>query len=790
MSMFLKSKKTRNLEKKGLIGSRKRQKQEETLSHAAEKSSPVAYSILVLLWCATVTILVLPKSKRPFSSLVPNQISSYTIYADFDFSLEDVDKTELDKATAKSNVPLVYRCAPDIMESVLEKSRTSLDAIASPSKSDATKNNGIEPQSSSTEAFLKDFSPEAKSLLALIARDPNQRQRYLEHIKTELIRGIISPEAKSSHKFGQTIRIVDAKGRIRQSQLIKNIPVPTDAAINIAESMTKNYSPTNRDVLKGALRKLAANSLRGNLIYDQEATAKNKTEAAANVPPVIVEIAKGDVLVRKGQVVKRGDIAILEAYMKELDRREGLKNFWRNLINSAVICLVLIASLGVYVRHIHPEVLESNQKIALVGTVIILSSALVYATIEAYNSFSPDLSLRPQYMMVVIPTGLAAILLSVLIGLRIALFAGLFVSIIAALQMDDAYRLIVDGFVVSCVAGYAVRSARNYKDYFIRAALAVCLTTILVNFRQFWSVTESLDVLTWTLGLASLNGIITAIAALILVFLLETLFQVSTDMSLLTLCDYNHPLLKRLQLEAPGTYHHSLMVSTLAEHAAEAIGANPIKARVCALFHDIGKLSQPEYFTENSSGEKDKHSELRPRMSSLVILNHVKEGIDMAIKYKLKKVIRDAIQRHHGTDLVQFFYKRAVEANRDKETHVEEQEYRYSGPLPREKEIVLVSLADACEAASRSLQKPSPAKVEALVWEIMRKRIRNGQLDDADLTFGELAKVRRNFIKTLSTMLHGRISYSMKDEDDDEDDLFKSAKDLAESPQKATSRSI
>jgi len=243
-------------------------------------------------------------------------------------------------------------------------------------------------------------------------------------------------------------------------------------------------------------------------------------------------------------------------------------------------------------------------------------------------------------------------------------------------------------------------------------------------------------------------------------------------MTLLLLCDYNHPLLKRLQLEAPGTYHHSLVVSTLTEHAAQTIGANPIRARVVALFHDIGKVVKPEYFTENQHDGDSKHARLNPRMSSLIILNHVKEGTDMAFKHKLRKIIRDGIQQHHGTDLVFYFYNQALEEARQKNTSVDEHDYRYSGPLPREKEVVILSLADAAEAASRSLQKPTPQKIDALIWEIFRKRIRNGQLDDANLTFGELKKVRESFVSTLTTMMHGRIAYPKDQEENDEGDLF------------------
>ena len=188
-------------------------------------------------------------------------------------------------------------------------------------------------------------------------------------------------------------------------------------------------------------------------------------------------------------------------------------------------------------------------------------------------------------------------------------------------------------------------------------------------------------------------------------------------------------------------------------------------------------MVKPEYFTENQQSEESKHSKLNPRMSSLVILNHVKEGVDMALKHKLRKIIRDGIEQHHGTDLIYYFYQQALEEGRAKGVAVDEHDYRYPGPLPKEKEVVILSLADSCEAASRSLQKPTPAKIDALVWEIFRKRIRKGQLDGANLTFGELKRVRESFVATLTTMMHGRIAYPKDEtEEDDEGDLFTAAK--------------
>jgi hypothetical protein len=259
---------------------------------------------------------------------------------------------------------------------------------------------------------------------------------------------------------------------------------------------------------------------------------------------------------------------------------------------------------------------------------------------------------------------------------------------------------------------------------------------------------------------------------------LESIFGVTTDISWLELSDLNHKLMKRLQLEAPGTFHHSLVVASLAEAAAESIGANAPMCRVSAYFHDIGKLKKPEYFIENQ-GDENPHDTITPTMSALVIIAHVKDGVDLAVKHKLNPLIIDVIKEHHGDSLVYYFYHKANELKREGEgkvekglekaediTSVNEKNFRYPGPIPSSKESGIISLADAIESASRTLRKPSPSKIKALVDELVMKRVSEGQLDNCRLTLRELMQVRESFAATLRSMLHSRIDYPKEKEKD------------------------
>ncbi|HLP03070.1 MAG TPA: HDIG domain-containing protein, partial [Opitutaceae bacterium] len=264
-------------------------------------------------------------------------------------------------------------------------------------------------------------------------------------------------------------------------------------------------------------------------------------------------------------------------------------------------------------------------------------------------------------------------------------------------------------------------------------------------------------------------GVLTGMAVVGLLPLLEMLFRRTTDITLLELTDYNHPLLSRLQIDAPGTYHHSLMVANLSENAAQSIGANPLVCRVCALFHDIGKTTKPEFFTENQRDRSNPHDDCSPQVSAAVIRSHIPEGIDLAVRHRLPRLVVDAIRQHHGTTLIQFFYQRARKElrapgpggtdNSGAPADVPEAPFRYEGPKPQTRENAILFFADCVEAASRSLRTATRESLAELVDRLFQERIEDGQLDECPLTFAEIAKIKTSFEFTLLNMLHSRIAY-------------------------------
>jgi len=254
------------------------------------------------------------------------------------------------------------------------------------------------------------------------------------------------------------------------------------------------------------------------------------------------------------------------------------------------------------------------------------------------------------------------------------------------------------------------------------------------------------------------NGILSAIIVLGALPIFEYLFKTVTNISLLELADFRHPLLKRMVQDAPGTYHHSLVVGNLSEEACEAVGANALLARIGAYYHDIGKLSKPEYFSENQDMPLSKHDTLAPSMSKLIIMNHVKEGLELAKKYQLNAAITDFILQHHGNSLVYYFYRRALEGL-EEDQEIKEEGFRYPGPKPNTSETAIVLLADSVEAACRALKEPDPGKIEEVVHKIINNKFIDGQLDECDLTLNDLEKISNVFIRILSGIYHSRITY-------------------------------
>ena len=453
------------------------------------------------------------------------------------------------------------------------------------------------------------------------------------------------------------------------------------------------------------------------------------------------------------------------------DHPEPTKNF--------LVAMLFFAAAVIQLWISQPKTYARNSRLLLVFGVMLVQLAATQLVLVLCHSGTVEF-LQPNVAPVLAPYAFAPLVLSVLLGRNHGLYSAIFVSLWTRLLFGgfDAPLLacgVVSGFTAVFLTLQVRKRARLIRAGF-GVGLAIWLLSLAFGFigpiDLFTPGANDWQMLAMLTAVAIGNGILTATIVGGVLPMIEHMFRITTDISWLEASDLNHPLLRRMTIEAPGTYHHSLVVANLAEAAAEAVGANGTLCRVCSYFHDVGKLVKPDYFTENMNFERNPHDDLAPTMSALIIIAHVKEGVDLALKHNLNHRIVDIIQEHHGTSLVYYFYKRALQQQEDARAggkimnmreddipEVREESFRYPGPKPQTKESAIISLADMVESASRSIEKPTPQKIEQLVTDLIAQRIADKQLDESDLTLAELNTIAERFRFTLMTMLHTRIAY-------------------------------
>ena len=724
---------------------------ESPLAEAADKSAVFTIFMLMVIWGVCALLLTLVTSRQPMEyDLVPGQRAPRTILAAMDFSYEDRAETRRLRQEAVTGAPVFYRLSAAANERILAAYEQFFHELESSAAAAAP-----------AAPDVGQLAPELRKQLVAELGNASRRTAFENALQALLNQGILSTSAASSSTSGQRLRVIDLSGRERLAKGLVEQPTVRFAAMQLARQWFSERpgDTAARELLKQWVAVNEALLGDGNLVYDSVRTESERKFLSDRVERVQLEIRKNQPVIRKNSVVDSAAVERLALYQQQLASQHDQFRYGWDVLSNMFWSLILLAFAGFYLYHIHPEVVHSNRKIGVIALTVIFSLFMNFFAMEIYGFSVAEINSLPQALSVsALPLALVSVLLAVMLGYRVALCGGFFVAAVTALMFDQSLDFALRGAVVSSLAALAVRNATNYRSYFLRTLLTVFPLVWVIN----GNVLERADNwrmvgewVAWGGLIAFLNALLTAILALLLTFLFELVFNVTTNMALMVLCDYNHPLLERLKREAPGTFFHSMMVATLAEDAAGAIGANSLKAKAGALFHDIGKLVDPQYFTENNLNSTNQHLSLAPQVSSNIIRGHVANGLALAHQYKLCRPVRDAIEQHHGTDLVQFFYQKA----KARGEQVDEKNFRYGGSLPVDKEVAIVSLADACEAACRSIDTPTKEQIDRVVSQIILRRFQEGQLSQAGMTLAELEKVHRSFVNTLMSMKHGRISY-------------------------------
>lgn len=714
-----------------------------------KKKSAGQKLLILILAAAFLTHFFLITTTTPFSSIVTKlKLADYAvgesapgdIIVDKDITYVDEEATRLREEATIQLVPPVFV----INDEITKRSLQSYNEFATILTDASSKSNSTEKIYLAVQAALPGAFAQEQIELFLkgenILSNLNEARRILEQY---LHRGVVNIEDREKDLISDTIDISRfANGDTSVQTLPADSIIEIGDLYKLALSELEAKSASTENAV--AIATVIAAICEENAFFDAERTALNQTKAIEAVVPVVRKLVKGERIVKAGAVVSEQDMLKITA-LGEYSTTVSLNSF----IGTGLFLLILyFLSYFLFLPPFAKKRPAPKQIYLVLG---IATGYLILAVILVRVPSFP--SLFPLSLM--LPTALASMLIAILVSYRSAISFSLLISIMLLLVTKMEVYATLLAFL-SGFSGALIVSGAEKRIDLIRASVVLSLMNggimmvlgILRNY-DFSSLLIST-------GWAMLNGIICAILTLGILPFLEHLLNTATPFRLIELSDLNSPILKRMLSLAPGTYQHSVAVANLAESACREIGANPFLARVGAYYHDIGKIDQAEYFVENQTVE-NKHDELKPSLSVSVIKSHVKIGYEKGKELGLPQEILDIITQHHGSGLISYFYVQAIKAKEDKS--VTPEDYSYSGTPPVSKEAAVIMLADGVEAASRTLKKPSVAKLEKFVWEMIMDKFTSGQMNNCDITFRNLETIKRAFVHILAGHFHSRIEY-------------------------------
>ena len=633
------------------------------------------------------------------------QISNRTIKADRTVEIIDQQSTNAARRQAANQVEVIYIFDPAASQLAEEKLANTFALAAAIGK--------VRSQKKPNDSEIKSLT--AKIPIAL-------SQRTLEHLESRS-----EERLEQLQKDTHTVLSRVLEEGVRSDRMAE----ARRAVRELADDMFRHRSS---DEIQ-AIIEVASESLVPNKNPDFEATRGAQEAAMASIRPIPRVIPEGQVVVREGDPITAEHIRILEA----LGMTQRHVQYSKIGGYTLLVVMLMALTLG-YLRQQRPEIYRDPKSLVLLALIVVFTAA-VSRFLVALNHY-------------LAPVAIASILTTVLLEARLAMMITGYMAIYVGVLTADLPAACLG--LITGASGILSLARADHRSHLIQATAVVTLTSTtgalifsLIAGKE-WQGTLN------DLAFGGLNGLISAALAIGVMPCLEYLFGITTHFRLLDISNPGEPLLQRLLKEAPGTYQHSIMVANLAEAAAQSIGANALKCKVGAYYHDIGKMKRPRFFVENQMGAENPHDRLAPTLSTMIIHSHVKDGIEMARQYKVPDVIIDFIAEHHGTSLVSYFYHQAC--NRTGEG-VYAEDFRYPGPKPQTRETGIVMLCDGIEAAARTMSNPTPEKITELVNKIVKHCLEDGQLDECDLSLKDIQLIRESLIRSLQGIYHTRIEY-------------------------------
>jgi len=662
-----------------------------------------------------------------------------------EFSSRDESKTAAQRDWAAEKAPSVYDEDFSSLNILLTDLLSLLRQIAQPTEE-------VEEDAGLIEKWGLTQAEHATLRKVLEGAQPTDVESGLNSLFAELRRRQVLEQARYNREKNEgpwTFKVMSKGAADPGYADIRGVIVKEQADATLRGGLMRDHLGQFPVDFRRTLSALIARQLRPTLTYNESLSLEEEKRARDAVEELVRVIAVDEVLLRRGEVADAEDIEILKEenriYWGSVEPLPKLKR----VAGTALVVSIIVGIAFFCLTRFGPTAISVRGGVAL--------ALMCLATVVAARA------LATVHLTYLVPVSAVAIVFTIVLPPMLAVAASFLLVILLGVTLSYDFAI-----VMTFLAGSVSAILGSLR---IRKRTRLIKVGVLIGFVQavtlwgVWLATQwEMLPLQWNSSLvrdsaaAFVSGIGVGFLLTGALPFIERLFNIVTDISLLELSDQNHPLLRRLVLEAPGTYHHSFIVGSLGEAAAEATDANALLTRIGSYYHDIGKVSRPEYFVENQVGKESRHDNLAPAMSSLIIISHVKEGLEMARAHGLPPRLIDFISQHHGTSLVEYFYQSALTRSNGNE-HVHEEGFRYPGPKPQTKEAAIILLADAVEAASRTLAEPSPSRIQRFVDEIVTKRLAEGELDESGLTLTDIGRIKQTFSRVLTGIYHSRIKY-------------------------------
>jgi len=713
--------------------------------------------VIGIVTALLLTLIISPSLQLPLKEYKAGDIASKEIRSSQDLLVEDEKSTQEKRTEAEKSILAVYDYDPAVLTDAENRIYSAFESLAG---SFQKKEKGVDQSAlrkKEWESSLRiPLSQTEWQLLEKKRFHPSVGEAAIKLISPILKKGVVNDKELLDPDAMKGIAIQNIQTREERTNLPPFTFLDLREARSGLRAQTDILSPSLGWELQPVILKVAETFLRTNLTFNKDKTEERKTKAREKVAPVYFQVKRGEVILRPGDRAQEEHLFKIKALRKAQEKSHILSI----LVGLAVLTFLVLSSLYQFsTKNIRKITLSQKDLLFFSTTLIGLLAFLRLFQMITDVLGGEFLAIPSSSYSYLFPIATGAMLIRIVINSEVAIVFAILTSFFAASVMGNQLFFFIFTFVGSLVGAHKVARCEQ-RSILVKAGLTVGgINLLMISSYNLISGNPLTMALLSDLIMGFLGGAMTSVLVLGIAPIVESFFGYTTDIKLLELANMDNPILKDLILQAPGTYHHSIIVGSLAEAGAKSIAANPLLTRVSSYYHDIGKLKKPLYFIENAGGIENKHENLSPHMSSLILISHVKDGLELARENGLGQRVAHIIQQHHGTSLISYFYQKAKEKENPEMESLNEEDFRYPGPKPQTKEAGIVMLADAVEAASRTLSEPTPARIRGLVQRITNNIFLDGQLEECELTLKDLQKIEEGFSRILTAIFHQRIDY-------------------------------